>query len=59
MESEKERIIEIPGKHGAIRLVVPERKPTLEELQSLHRTIAETMVRTSKIEQQQKEKATN
>lgn len=55
-----EQIIEIPGKHGTIRLVVPERKPTQEELQSLHRVIAETMVRTSKIEQQQeKEKATS
>lgn len=54
---DNERIIEIPGKHGSIKLVVPENKPTLEELQSLHRTIAETMVRTSKKEQQQKEKA--
>jgi hypothetical protein len=56
-----EKIMEIPGKHGTIRLVIPENKPTVEELQSLHRLIAETMVRTSKIEQQhhEKEKTTN
>jgi hypothetical protein len=37
------RIVKIPGKHGDISLVVPNRNPTTEELESLHRVIAETI----------------
>ncbi|WP_257985204.1 hypothetical protein [Bacillus sp. T33-2] len=39
---EDSRIVEIPGKHGRIKLVVPNRKPTEEELAQLHKTVAET-----------------
>jgi hypothetical protein len=41
-------LMEIPGKYGRILLVIPERKPTSEELQSLHRVIAEVIVNTAK-----------
>ncbi|WP_342432599.1 hypothetical protein [Neobacillus sp. FSL H8-0543] len=41
-------VIEITGKHGTIRLIVPNRRPTLEELERLHRVIAETMVNSAK-----------
>ncbi|WML42713.1 hypothetical protein [Neobacillus sp. PS3-40] len=40
------RIIEIPGKHGKINLMVPNREPTEEEINHLHKVIAETIVET-------------
>jgi hypothetical protein len=40
------RIIEIPGKHGLIRLVVPDNKPTQEELDDLHMTVAVSIYNT-------------
>lgn len=45
------RIIELPGKHGEIKLIVPNRKPTDEEWQILHRVIAETIVNAAKLRQ--------
>lgn len=46
------RIVEIQGKHGRINLVVPNRKPTKEELDNLHRIIAETIVNTHRLKQE-------
>lgn len=37
-------IIEIPGKHGKIKLHVPKREPTQEEIDELHRAIAEVAI---------------
>jgi hypothetical protein len=51
-----ERIIEIPGKHGLIRLVVPGNKPTQEELDDLHMVVAKIIVKAAKLQQNGKEK---
>lgn len=37
-------IVEIQGKHGLILLHVPKREPSQQEIDELHRTIAEVAV---------------
>lgn len=56
---EDNRIIDIPGKHGKIKLVVPNRKPTNEELAQLHKVVAQTIVNTHKRKHKKLEKATD
>ncbi len=41
-------IIEIQGKHGLIKLHVPKREPTQEEIEKLHRSFAEIAIDISK-----------
>ncbi len=41
-------IVEIPGKHGKIRLHFPKREPTQKEIDDLHRTVAEVIVNINK-----------
>jgi hypothetical protein len=41
---EVKRVVEIEGKHGLIRLIIPNRKPTQEEWIGLHTVIAESIV---------------
>jgi hypothetical protein len=54
-----DRIIEIPGKHGLIRLVVPDNKPTKEELDHLYQVIAQTIVNTHRRKQQMEKEKEN
>lgn len=56
---EDNRIIDIPGKHGKIKLVVPNRKPTDDELAQLHKVVAQTILNTHKRRQKEMEKATD
>lgn len=48
MKKADTRIVNISGKHGEIRLIVPNRAPTEEELNDLYRVLAEVAI---KIEQ--------
>ncbi|GIN18892.1 hypothetical protein [Siminovitchia fordii] len=41
-------IIEIQGKHGLIKLHVPKREPTQDEIEKLHRSFAEIAIDISK-----------
>lgn len=46
-ESKREgeyKLIEIPGKHGRIKLMVPSRSPSKQELNRLYKTIAGTII---------------
>ncbi|MCY9765031.1 hypothetical protein M5X06_27200 [Paenibacillus alvei] len=38
----------IDGKHGRIGIIVPQRKPTIEEVTQYHRTIAEIIINNTK-----------
>lgn len=44
-------IIEIQGKHGRIKLHVPKREATQEEIDEIHRVMAEIALNTYKEEQ--------
>lgn len=48
-------MVSIPGKHGEIRLIVPNRAPTDAEIDELHRTIAEVLLKSE--QEKQKEAA--
>lgn len=48
----QERVtIYIPGRHGRIGIIVPDHKPTIEEVTQFHRKIAEVIVNNSKSHQ--------
>lgn len=53
------RMVEIEGKHGIINLGIPEKEPTQEEINELHKTVAEVVVNTNKHKRKTKEKATS
>lgn len=38
----------IEGKHGRIGIIVPQRKPTIDEVTQYHRTIAEIIINNCK-----------
>jgi hypothetical protein len=48
MNDDHYNYIDIPGKHGLIKLAVPKRKATEEEVIELHRAVAEVIVNCSK-----------
>jgi len=48
-------MVKIQGKHGKINLGIPEKEATQEEIDELHKTVAETIVNSSR----KKEKATS
>jgi len=51
-------MVSIPGKHGEIRLIVPNRNPTESELNDLYRVIAEVAIKIEQNkEEQEKEKS--
>lgn len=41
-------IIEIPGKHGRIKLHIPKKEATREDIEEFHREIAEAIIIDSK-----------
>lgn len=45
---EKYRKVELQGKHGKINLMIPDRDPTQEEIDQLHKTAAKVIVNTIK-----------
>lgn len=45
---EEQVAVWLDGKHGKIGLILPDRKPTIDEWNELHQEIAEIMVRAIK-----------
>lgn len=52
------RIVEIQGTHGMIYLGIPNRKPTEEEWDELHNTIAKAIIMDENFKAKQKKEAT-
>jgi hypothetical protein len=56
MDDDQYRIIKIQGKHGEINLMVPENKPTQEQLYDLHKVVADIIVKAARVQQKGKAK---
>lgn len=56
--NEEYKCVRFKGKHGMINLMIPNREPTQDEIEELHRSIAEVIVNNSK-QPSTKEKAAN
>lgn len=48
MEQDEYRVINIAGKHGIINLIIPNKEPTQEEWEELHKVIAEVLINAEK-----------
>lgn len=46
-DNEEYNVIELPGKHGRILLHVPKREAKQEEIDALHKTVAQVIYKSS------------